>query len=128
MTILIVDTSIWIELLKNKPYPMVDEALSESRIILPPLVVSELYAGASSITDQTWLDAMTENIPICKTPVDHWRKVGQLRLLLIKKGLHISTPDAHIAQCAIDIDGQLLSHDKIFEKSAKFCGLRLAKN
>jgi predicted nucleic acid-binding protein len=42
------------------------------------------------------------------------------------KGLSVSTPDAHVAQCAIDTGGVLLTEDRVFEKIAKVVPLRLA--
>ena len=42
------------------------------------------------------------------------------------RGLHVSTPDAHIAQCAIELDAPLLSRDRIFSKIAAVTRLRLA--
>jgi hypothetical protein len=44
---------------------------------------------------------------------------------LAKKGVNLSTPDAHIAQCAIDLRGNLLSGDKVFITAAKHCSLKL---
>jgi hypothetical protein len=39
----------------------------------------------------------------------------------------ISTPDAHVAQCAIDLDGILLSFDRVFRAAARHShALRLA--
>ena len=126
MSLLVVDTSVWIDLFNNKPFPLVDEAVEESRVVLPPLVVSELYSGASSVSDQAWLDALTDKLSIFQTDLEHWRRVGQLRMILAKKGVNISTPDAHIAQCAIDVNGQLLTQDKIFSSAAKHCELKLS--
>ncbi len=51
-----------------------------------------------------------------KTTFEHWLRVGELQQKSAQKGLSISTPEAHIAQCCIDFDGALLSEDKIFKK------------
>jgi hypothetical protein len=41
-------------------------------------------------------------------------------------GVSVSTPDAHVAQCALDTDGDLLAEDHVFEKIAGVVPLRLA--
>jgi predicted nucleic acid-binding protein len=53
-----------------------------------------------------------------------WIRVGELRRSLRDKGLSISTPDAHIAQCALDRDAVLLSRDAFFARMARYCALR----
>jgi hypothetical protein len=41
--------------------------------------------------------------------------------------LSVSTPDAHVAQCALDRDGLLLSHDAVFVRIAHLVPLRVAR-
>ena len=60
------------------------------------------------------------------TDPEHWFRVGKLRAGLRAEGLSVSTPDAHVAQCAIDTGGVLLTEDRVFEKIAKIVLLRLA--
>ena len=50
----------------------------------------------------------------------------RLRADLRARGLSVSTPDAHVAQCALDVDGLLLTEDTIFAKIARVAPLRLA--
>jgi predicted nucleic acid-binding protein len=52
--------------------------------------------------------------------------VGDLRRHLADKGVSVSTPDAHIAQCAIDREALLLTRDAVFERIAKVTTLRVA--
>ena len=58
--------------------------------------------------------------------MSHWFRVGKLRATLRARGLSVSTPDAHVAQCAIETGGVLLTEDRVFEKIAKLVPLRLA--
>ncbi len=60
------------------------------------------------------------------TPFAHWVAVGELRSTLSTRGIALSTPDAHVAQCALDRDALLLSHDAVFGRIAKMTPLRLA--
>jgi predicted nucleic acid-binding protein len=69
---------------------------------------------------------MLSDLPAVGTDTEHWFRVGKLRAELRAKGLSVSTPDAHVAQCAIDTRGVLLTEDRVFEKIAKVLPLRLA--
>lgn len=68
---------------------------------------------------------MLGHLPLSPTSFEHWERVGALRARCLKSGLSVSTPDAHIAQCALDCDGLLWSRDSIFAKIQKLCDLRL---
>ncbi|HEU4463872.1 MAG TPA: PIN domain-containing protein [Gemmatimonadota bacterium] len=65
------------------------------------------------------------DLEIHETPGDHWVRVGELRRGLIEKGHAISTPDAHVAQCALDRDAPLLTADRAFVRIARQIPLRL---
>jgi predicted nucleic acid-binding protein len=69
---------------------------------------------------------MLTDLPAVGTGLEHWFRVGKLRAELRAGGLSVSTPDAHVAQCAIDTGGVLLSEDRVFEKIAKIAPLRVA--
>jgi hypothetical protein len=69
---------------------------------------------------------MLSDLPAVGTDPAHWFSVGKLRAALRSKGLSVSTPDAHVAQCAIETGGVLLTEDRVFEKIAKLVPLRLA--
>jgi predicted nucleic acid-binding protein len=69
---------------------------------------------------------MLSDLPAVGTDPSHWFRVGRLRAQLRARGLSVSTPDAHVAQSAIDTRGALLTEDRVFEKIAKAVPLRLA--
>ena len=52
--------------------------------------------------------------------------IGKLRQDLKRHGLNVTIPDAHIAQCALDLEAPLLTRDKIFRFIAQHVPLRLA--
>jgi predicted nucleic acid-binding protein len=52
--------------------------------------------------------------------------VGELQGRLAEKGVAVSTPDAHVAQCALDRNALLLARDDVFRRIAKETSLRLA--
>ena len=70
---------------------------------------------------------LVRDLPLHDTPVDHWLRVGDLRRRLAEKGLAVSTPDAHVAQCAIDRDALLLTRDAVFDRIAKATTLRVGR-
>jgi len=51
--------------------------------------------------------------------------VGDLRRRLAGRGVSVSTPDAHVAQCALDRGALLLSRDAIFLRIAQTSELRV---
>jgi hypothetical protein len=123
---LVVDTSSWIAWLAGGGSSLVDEALEEGRLHLPVLVAAELLSGRLAAAERAELQDMLTDLPAVGTDLEHWFRVGKLRAELRAGGLSVSTPDAHVAQCAIDTGGVLLTEDRVFEKIAKVAPLRMA--
>ena len=126
MSALVVDTSSWVSWLAGKGSPLIDEAAAEGRLYLPVMVAAELLSGKLSPKKQRELEAALRELPLCAQDVDHWFRVGRLRAFLRAVGLTTSTPDAHVAQSALDLDAQLLTEDAVFAKVARHTELRLA--
>jgi predicted nucleic acid-binding protein len=122
----VADTSVWIDFLAGRPAALLEDALAQAAVILPPIVVAELVSGARRATDRRAIQALIEELPIHETPLEHWVKVGELRRHVRDRGLSLSTPDAHVAQCAIDRDAVLLSRDSIFARIASITRLRVS--
>ena len=125
MSALVVDTSSWVTYLAHTAPSVIDEALAEGRVYLPPLVAAELLSGKMTPRQRAQLESLLLDLPLCNQHVEHWMRVGHLRSHLSSKGLSISTPDAHIAQCAIDLKAELLSEDHVFFKISQKTALRL---
>jgi tRNA(fMet)-specific endonuclease VapC len=125
VNVIIVDTSSWIPYFKGEPFPEIDLALREGRVFLPSLVASELLSSQLKPSDRLQLVDFLKELPLCNNDFDHWADVGLLRSQLSKKGLHVSTPDAHVAQCAIDLQGYLITEDRVFKKVADSTSLKL---
>ncbi|MEO0460543.1 MAG: PIN domain-containing protein [Myxococcota bacterium] len=122
---LVIDTSVWIDYFNVAAHSdLVEEALRDGRVYLPPIVAAELTSGELSKVNLKKLSSFLRDLPLCVTPLDHWIRVGVLRQKLRRLGESISTPDAHVAQCAIDLDAPLLSRDSVFERIEKLSGLR----
>ena len=125
MSGVVVDTSVWIDFLAGASTPFLDEALSNGLVVLPPLVVAELVSGARQQREREAIEYLIGKLPLHETPLDHWMRVGELRQTLRSKGLSVSTPDAHVAQCALDRDAVLLSRDAVFARIARLTPMRL---
>ncbi|MDR4493624.1 MAG: type II toxin-antitoxin system VapC family toxin [Nitrospirales bacterium] len=125
MSALVVDTSSWVSYFSSSGPSVIDEALAEGRIFLPPVVVAELVSGRLTFRQRADLESFLSDLPLCAVDFEHWLRVGALRAQLSSVGISVSTPDAHIAQCALDLHGDLLSEDGIFLKIAKKTALKL---
>lgn len=104
---------------------LIDSALMEGRVVLPPVVVAELMSAQLTQKQEKELVAFLDDLPLCEVSMQHWIATGKTRALLAKKGLNVSTPDCHVAQCALDVNGFVISEDKIFQKMAKYLPFRL---
>jgi len=122
---IVVDTSVWIDYLSGKNHPVLDDALRHGFVLLPPVVLAELISGAHRARERAVLIDFLSDLSLCETTRDHWVRVGELRLRCREKGFSVSTPDAHVAQCALDVDATLLSRDAVFADIARNFALRL---
>jgi predicted nucleic acid-binding protein len=98
---------------------------AQGAVALAPMVVAELVSGARLERQRAAIAELVRDLPIHETPLDHWIRVGDLRRRLAEKGVAVSTPDAHVAQCAIDRAAVLLTRDDVFNKIAKATPLRV---
>jgi predicted nucleic acid-binding protein len=121
----IVDSSVWIDFFAGRSTSAIEDALAQGVVVLPPVVVAELVSGARRPKDRAAVADLMQEIPTHETPLAHWVRVGELRRYLKDKGLTVSTPDAHVAQCALDRDALLLSRDAIFQRIARVSRLRV---
>ncbi len=94
---------------------------------LPPVVAAELLSGRMAERARGELEEFLLTLPLCQADVAHWFRVGKLRNSLAVKGLSLSTPDAHVAQCALDLGADLLSADAIFRLVARHTKLSLLR-
>ena len=126
MSGLVVDTSVWVDFFAGRPSPVLEDGLAQGLVILPPVVVAELVSGARLPKQRAEIVDLLRDLAIHPTPLAHWIAVGELRRRLAAKGVAISTPDAHVAQCALEADAALLSRDSVFREIVKQTALRLS--
>ena len=121
----VVDSSVWIDVLNEKPSADLEDVLARGVAVIPPIVVAELVAGASTVRHREALEELLQEIVVHETSLQHWIEVGDLRRRLKHAGVTVTVPDAHVAQTAIDRRALLLTRDAIFLKIAKHSALRL---
>ena len=121
----VVDTSTWIDFFSGQEAPELEDALAAGTVVLSPVVVAELLSGAGSPAQRAALTDLLFDLPVHETPLPHWVRVGDLRRELRGQGISVSTPDAHVAQCALDHGSVLLSRDRVFERIADLVGLQV---
>jgi hypothetical protein len=123
---LVIDTSSWIAYFREgSGDAIIEPALEEGTVYLPPVVAADLLSGRMAEPARGDLEEFLLTLPLCPADVAHWFRVGRLRNSLAAKGLSISTPDAHVAQCALDLGADLLSADTIFRLVARHTKLSL---
>ena len=126
MTGAVADTSEWIEYLAMRPAPAFRQWLESGSIVVPPVVLAELTSGARSRDEQFVIEDLLADLQMHECSFHHCARAGELRRTLRTKGISVSSLDALIAQCALDLDAPLLTRDAIFWKIAAHTKLRLA--
>jgi predicted nucleic acid-binding protein len=122
----VVDTSVWIDFFAGGEAEQLEEALLSGSAVMPPIVVAELVSGATA-QQRGMIGELLQDAPVHETPLEHWIRVGDLRGKLAGKGVAVTIPDAHVAQCAIDRDAILLTRDAVFSRIAQYTPLRLRR-
>lgn len=102
-----------------------ERAISQATLILPPLVISEILSGDTTPAQRATVGELLQDSPLHDTPLAHWMAIGALRRKLRVHGLNVTLPDAHVAQCALDLHAILLTRDDIFLHIAGHTPLRL---
>ncbi len=125
MNALVIDTSSWITILAGGAPEGVQRALRAGRVVLPPVVAAELLSGKMSPGRRAELRQALHALLPFPADLAHWFRVGDLRADLAARGVSVSVPDAHVAQCALDLGGALMTEDGIFRLVAKHVPLRL---
>ena len=125
MSALVVDTSIWVEYFRGRDLPVLEGSLRDGLVLLAPVVAAELLSAPMGTRQRKELHGFLAALPLHPTPLDHWAAVGGLRAALSKRGITISTPDAHIAQTAREAGAAVWSADHVFAQlgSAKIVRL-----
>jgi predicted nucleic acid-binding protein len=116
---------VWVEFFRGVPLPPLEAALHDGLVVLAPVVAAELLSAPLSARERRKLADLLSALPPHPAPLSHWAAVGALRARLAGKGFSVSTPDAHVAMCAVEACAALWSRDGIFHRIAGHAGFRL---
>lgn len=100
----------------------IDYAISNRSLILPPLVVSELYSNVNLPED---FAGLISSLPTLEIFPGYWQRCGIARATLLKHKLKARIADSLIAQICIDHDVSLITRDYDFRHFTKHCGLKI---
>lgn len=114
----IVDTSIWIEYLKNHTaiVETVDHGLLSNDIYIVGPVVTELLQGAKTEQDFQNLNNNLDGIPLIEAALPDWKLAGQISFKLKKRGITVPVTACLIAAIAINNEAYLYTYDNHFKQ------------
>ena len=120
---ILVDTSVWIEVLKDKDGSIVQacrERTGTDICAFTHFTQLELLQGAKDEIELRRLDEYLSTQYYLEAEKNSWREAARIYFELRRKGVTISSPlDCCIAQIAIESEVLLLHRDKDFEKIAR---------
>lgn len=128
---IVVDTSVWIALLRNQDTPQVERLLSvrtRSEILLPDLVLLELLQGSRDDRHAARIErnlsvfpqAAIASLDLAPVAAGHYRRLRAAGITVRK------TIDLIIASYCIAHGHRLLHDDHDFEPFTAHCGLLMA--
>jgi len=119
------DTCVLIDYFKgisNIYTAKLDEALRCHVLILPPVVLAEIF---SDILLPTMFVKRISALPVLEVSEGYWQRAGKNRAKLMAKKLKARLADTLIAQSCIDHQTPLITNDGDFRHFAKYCELIL---
>ncbi len=113
---IIVDTSVWIEYLKNKPTlaEKLDRQLLAGDIFTVGPVVAELLQSAKTEKDYRMVKSSIDGLPFIETNFENWVLAGGISYKLRRKGITIPITDCVIAALAIHNNASVMTYDRHF--------------
>lgn len=121
-----VDTSSMVAFLEGEPgddTELVNSALREHQLVVPPLVLTELLSEPS--LPQKVRSLLTA-LPLLDLEPGYWERAGVLRAAVLKKRNNKARiADALIAQSCMDQSAPLITRDKDVRHFARDAGLAL---
>ena len=124
----LVDTSVWVELLRRSVHPLrphLDSLINADRARLCGVIIAELLQGAIGPKDISAVEELANAIPILESNDQTWIVSGRLSHRLRQQGSTVGLVDCYIAAIAQENRCLLLSLDKHFPIIAKHFSLEL---
>jgi len=96
-------------------------ALENCSLFLPPAVLTEILSTPNL---SAHLVNTLVNLPLLEVKDGYWERAGEIRRLILKKGLKARLGDALIAQACLDHDVSIITRDSDFKNFQKLCKLK----
>jgi predicted nucleic acid-binding protein len=118
----ILDTNIYVDFAKGKPSVVNFLATESTEILLPAIVIGELFYGFTKggrfrYNEEKFHHFVTVlDVSIIHVDQDVARKYAIIFSDLTNKGARIPINDVWIAACCMNVGGTLLTRDRHFEK------------
>jgi predicted nucleic acid-binding protein len=106
---------------KGKDVEMIEEYFLNCKLVLSPVVVSELLSDPKLPT-KTRDEILI--LPTLAITHGYWARAGLMRAKLIEKKLKARLSDVLIAQSCLDHDTALITRDQDFRHFVKYFGLK----
>ncbi|MGH9159461.1 MAG: PIN domain-containing protein [Vicinamibacteraceae bacterium] len=119
------DTSTWIAFLEGEEgqdVSLVDRALEDRQVLMPPVVLTELLSDPKLSPEVT--DTLSQ-VPLIEITDGYWQRAGALRAQVLAKRRKARLGDALIAQSCVDQGVSLTTRDGDFRSFADAGGLDL---
>jgi predicted nucleic acid-binding protein len=107
---------------KGEDVEVLDQALADHLIVLPPVVLVELLSDPQLPSP---VSNLLKLLPLLETTDGYWDRAGALRAKALAKGRKARLADTLIAQSCLDHDIPLIARDGDSRVFAKFAGLKL---
>ncbi|MBW1944955.1 MAG: PIN domain-containing protein [Deltaproteobacteria bacterium] len=124
---ILVDTSVWIEILRDKTGNIVTafhERIGTDDYVMSRFNQLELLQGAKNQREWEILDDYLSSQYYLEASESTWREAARIYFELRKKGVTINSPvDCCIAQIAMEHGAFLLHRDKDFERISRIRSL-----
>ena len=120
-----VDTSSLVAFLEGaagNDVDMIQAALDEHQLVLPPVVLTELLSEPGLPAP---VRSLLTALPQLQLEPGYWERAGLLRAKVIRQRRKARTADALIAQSCLDQSVPLVTRDRDFRHFAKAAGLPL---
>lgn len=120
-----VDTSSWIAYLsgaQGDDVPVVDAALADSQVCLPPVVLTELLSDPG--LPPRVAEVLSE-VPVLDLTPGYWERAGRLRARILAGRRKARLAEALIAQSCLDHGVALVTRNRDFRPFAQVARLKL---
>lgn len=118
-----VDTSSLIAYLEGATGPdvaLVDMALAEQQLVLPPVVLAEALSDPAV---PSAVRAVLTSLPMLEIEAGYWERAGLLRAGILAQHRKARVADALIAQSCLDHGVPLVTRDRDFRNFARAAAL-----